>query len=301
MDYDIVLVDKHVGNEASLSLKNTRKGRCAVGKIKNILAGVKARMPTLEKAKKTSVTGLVVILLLLLLIGWGLYEKFSMRPSEPPVKTTTAEKKNIEVECIKPEITMFAPVEPPKKKSGSHRIRPPRPTPEKAITAQVPKEGTECVVGEHHGVVKIIDGKIHCVWEERAKEQPVPMPTPVKVATAPTAPAVPVLSPPIESKSLLDGVDPDFGKTKVEFTPLPEKEAPPRRRRVVVVVDQPQYYGGWYGTQVPSPYYYTSTPTYVPTQQVIVAAPSVVGRPPSGVTGPAGPTAVGRAPSGVTR
>lgn len=261
-----------------------------------------------NKGKKWVRTA-ALLLILFLLIGWGLYEKF-WTLSEPSTKAVTAEKKSTVVGCIKPQLTLYTPVEPPKpkKNSGSHHKAPPVQTPEKAVVAQGPKEGTECVAFGHHGVVKIIDGKVHCEWEERAKEQPVPpAPTPVKIATAPTAPAVPVLSPPIESKSLLDDVDPDYGKTKVEFTPLPEKEAPPRRRRVVVVMDQPQYYGGWYGaSQVPSPYYYTSTPVYTPTvvaaPSVVTPAPSVV-RPPAVITMPAtaGTIAGGRAPAVITR
>jgi hypothetical protein len=110
-----------------------------------------------------------------------------------------------------------------------------------------------------------------------------------------------------ESGPILDGVDPEYGKTKVEFIPSPEKETPPRERRTRVIVVQqyqPQYYSGWYNTGYypqyytsPSVYYGGST-TFIPAPPVIVPAPSSptppAGHPPSGFTG-------GHSPGGITR
>ncbi len=101
----------------------------------------------------------------------------------------------------------------------------------------------------------------------------------------------------VEQKPILDGVDPDYGKTKVEFIPLPEKEAPlrERRTRIVVVQDyQHQYHGGYDYQQyyAPAPVYYGSPP-FIPAPPVIVPPPSVVS-PPSVITGPPGPGVITR-------
>lgn len=108
-----------------------------------------------------------------------------------------------------------------------------------------------------------------------------------------------------ESRPILDGVDMDYGKTKVEFIPSPEKEPPPRERRTrIVVVEQyqQQYYGdystGYYQQYyTPTPGYYGGSPSFIPAPPVITpppSSPTPAGRPPSGFTG-------GHSPGGVTR
>ncbi|MEK7148510.1 MAG: hypothetical protein AAB770_01190 [Patescibacteria group bacterium] len=106
----------------------------------------------------------------------------------------------------------------------------------------------------------------------------------------------------VEQKPILDGVDPDYGRTKVEFIPLPEKEAPPRERRTRIVVMQshePHYYGGYGGYSqqyyAPSPVYYGSPP-FIPSPPVIVSPPGVITGPPGPgvITGPPGPGVITR-------
>lgn len=107
-------------------------------------------------------------------------------------------------------------------------------------------------------------------------------------------------------KPVLDTVDPDFGKTEVVFTPLPEKEVEPPRvgRKIVVIRQQPvmPYYGGYSSGYYPSyapqvtygqPYIPPPQTVFIPAPQVIVPAPSVVtpagGYKPGYTTKPAGP------------
>lgn len=101
-----------------------------------------------------------------------------------------------------------------------------------------------------------------------------------------------------EIKPVLDTVDPDYGKTEVVFTPLPEREAEPPRvgRKILVIRQQPvmPYYGGYssgysYAPQVVYGSQYVPPPqqVFVPAPPVIVHAPSVVTPAPSVVT-PAG-------------
>ncbi len=125
-------------------------------------------------------------------------------------------------------------------------------------------------------------------------------------------------TPEVEIKSILDGVDPDFGKTKVVFTPLPEKEVEqPRVGRKIIVIRQqlmmPHYGGGYstgyyqrYAPQVTYGSQYVPPPqtVFVPAPAVIVPAPSVVTPAPSVVTPaggyrPQGSTG-GHSPSGTT-
>lgn len=110
----------------------------------------------------------------------------------------------------------------------------------------------------------------------------------------------------VEIKPVLDTVDPDYGKTEVVFTPLPEKEVEPPRvgRKILVIRQQPMmpYYSGYnpgysqpYAPQVTygQPYIPPPQTVFVPAPPVIVPAPSVVtpagGYKPGYTTKPAGP------------
>lgn len=204
---------------------------------------------------------------IILVLGWDLYEKFTSQAKEQPTKTVVQGEIS---ESTKPKIVLYNR-EPCAKPKVRHRlkVKKAKPIPRKTVVA----------VG------------------------PVVAPQPVAQPVIPTTPSAVVET--AEPKPLLGGTDPDYGKTVVEFTPLPEKEAPPKRRRVVVVEQSPYYYGGgYYNTGYQYPYYYTQ-PVFTPAPQVITPAPSVVTpapsvvRPPSVVTGPAVPGVVTRGPPSV--
>lgn len=114
--------------------------------------------------------------------------------------------------------------------------------------------------------------------------------------------------PEVKTKPLLDGVDADFGKTKMVFTPLPEKEAEPPKvgRKIFVIRQQPMmpYYSGYSSSYYPSyapqvtygqPYIPPPQAVFVPAPPVIVPAPSFVTPAPS-VVSPIG----GHRPQGTT-
>lgn len=135
------------------------------------------------------------------------------------------------------------------------------------------------------------------------------METKTAMPPAPVATAVATKKeePVVEAMPILDWVDPEYGKTKVVFTPLPQEEvvveAPIVSPKIYVIRErQQEYYGGSSGS------WYT-TPIQTPSQQVVVqqAAPApviiapqpvaqapVAGRAPALVSKPAGPSFLSR-------
>jgi len=186
----------------------------------------------------------------------------------------------------------------PKKQKAKVKVKP-KPKPVTTAKVKLPNVGDECEAGGNKGKVEVevlSDGsqKLRCVWKAKKPQQPT------------------FVTKPVEPKAILSTVDPTFGKTEVEFTPLPEKEVETPRvgRKIIVVRPQPAMpYYGRYGYGYSNSYYappqviYGGTPTFIPNPPVIVRAPSVVTPPPSVVV-PAGGvpqgTTGGRSPSGTT-
>ncbi|HAS84721.1 MAG TPA: hypothetical protein DCS23_01440 [Candidatus Yonathbacteria bacterium] len=231
------------------------------------------------------------------LVAWSLYEKsiWDNRNSKiiPNLENKIVMGSDINKCCCDP-------CKKPKKQKAKVKVKPkPKPKPVTTAEVKLPKVGDECEAGGNKGKVEVevlSDGsqKLRCVWEAKKPQQPT------------------LVAKMVEPKAILSSVDPTFGKTEVEFTPLPEKEVEPPRvgRKIIVVRQQPAmpYYGG-YGYGYSNSYYappqviYGGTPTFIPNPPVIVQAPSVVTPPPSVVV-PAGGvpqgTTGGRSPSGVT-